>query len=255
MLYVIKTYTIKILNYQVINMTWKKRLAIIILLIILAVIIGVAYISFSTAPEEDLKHGDHKILLLLVDPSEKRPGPGAVDMAFIIDTTDGKLVDTTPIYPGGMYHPTARPSYLKSIGTQVLYLHDTLYEEDVNKGAKLAQEIVEARMGIKTDAVLIINPTAVDALIKSVGPIYVEGKGYVNGNSIEFVRDEQYNGGMSRGNAIESLLKPLINAVRNKSNYDKMKKEAYVQYTQGNLMVVPNDIAYKFMVSDGLSFL
>jgi len=35
--------------------------------------------------------GEHNVLVLCTDPSENRPGVGAVDMAFVIKLNDGKL--------------------------------------------------------------------------------------------------------------------------------------------------------------------
>ena len=35
---------------------------------------------------------------------------------------------------------------------------------------------------------VIVTPEAIDAMIKAIGPVHVKGKGYVTGNSIEFLR-------------------------------------------------------------------
>lgn len=237
-------------------MTWKKKIAIIISLILIAGFLFVAYLYMTTTPEENVMKGDHKILLLTADPSETRPGMGAVDMAFVISTHDGKIVNTTPVYPGGMTHPNASPpQYLKdNQGVNKLYLHDSLWDENVEVGAKLAQEIVEYNTGLKTDVVVILTPEAVDALIDAVGPIYVEGQGYVSGNSIEFLRNEQ-NGGMSRGNAVESVMKGIMNAAQRPDNYSKLLQTGATEYVEGNLRVIPKDIFIKLLITKGVGIL
>lgn len=237
-------------------MTIKKKIGIVILIILLAGISFVAYEYFTTSPQENLMKGDHKILLLTADPSEPRPGIGAVDMAFVISTHDGNIVNATPVYPGYLTHPTAAPpQYLKeSQGVNKLYLHDALWDKDVEKGSKLAQEIVEYNTGMKTDTVIIMTPEAVDAMIKTIGPVYVQGQGYVSGDSINFLRNEQY-GGMSRGNAVESLMKSILSAAKDPSNRNALLKTAFSEYTQGHIVVVPKDIFTKLLITNGLGYL
>ena len=138
------------------------------------------------------------MLLLCVDTSEQRPGVGAVDMAFVVNVNQGKVVKLTPVYPGGLAHPTMSPTAdMRSNGVDRLYLHDSLWSDDVEKGSKIAQEIVEYHTGLKTDLVVIVTPESIDAIINSIGPIYVKGQGYVSGNSVEFLREEQDKDGMS----------------------------------------------------------
>lgn len=235
----------------------KKRIIIIILLLLF--IAGVSFITyeyFTTTPQENIMKGDHKILLLTADPSEPRPGIGAVDMAFVISAHDGKIMDVEPVYPGYLTHPTASPpQYLKeSQGVNKLYLHDSLWDENVETGAKLAQEIVEYNTGLKTDTVVIMTPEAVDAILKTIGPVYVEGQGYVSGNSIDYLRNEQKEG-MSRGNAVESLMKSIMNATKDPSKYKEVLKTCAVEYTKGNIAVVPKDLFLKLMISNGVEYL
>lgn len=237
-------------------MKLKQKIAIILLLISATIIGFVDYMALTTSSEENIMKGDHNVLMLCVDPSEKRPGMGAIDMGFIVHTHDGKVVNTTPIYPGGMTHPTASPpQYLKeSQGVNVLYLHDALWDEDVEKGAKLAQEIVEYNTGQKTDAVVIFTPEAVDALIQSIAPIYINGQEYANGSSIEFLRNEQY-GGMSRGNAVEGMMKAIMDKSSDPANYSKILQTGATEYTKGNIVVIPKDLFIKLLISNGLGTL
>ena len=41
--------------------------------------------------------GNYNVLLLCADPSEPRPGVGAVDMAFVVNVNHGKIVNMTPV--------------------------------------------------------------------------------------------------------------------------------------------------------------
>jgi len=129
--------------------------------------------------------GDHNILVLLADTDEKRPGIGAVDMAYSIHVTDGDVKNITPIYPGGMVSSTIMEP--AAAGTGHLKLNDALWNADTTADAKDAQTVVQENTGIKTDAVVILTPAAVDAVIASVGPINVPGYGEVTNNSIDVI--------------------------------------------------------------------
>lgn len=237
-------------------MSWKKKIAIIILLIFIAGIILVAYEYETTSADVNVLQGDHNVLILCADPSEKRPGIGAVDMAFVVHTTDGNIKNVTPIYPNHMTHPTASPpQYLKdTYGMTKLYLHDSLWSADVENGTKLAQEIVQYNTGLKTDIVVVVTPDAIDALIKSIGPIYVNGTD-VTGSSIAFVRNEQYNEGMSRGEAVKSIMNPMMKAVKDKNKFSALLQAATTQYAQGNIVVVPKDAFVKIAIAYGFKSL
>jgi len=231
-------------------MSIKKILLIIILLLIVIAAAFVIY-QYEQPASTNVMKGNHTLLLLTVDPSEQRPGMGGVDMAFAVNTVDGNVKNMTPIYPGGMMHPTAMEPAAASTGR--LMLHDTLWDADPAVGAKLAQETVEANTGIKTDAVVMITPDAIDAMIASVGPINVPGQGTVTGNSIQFLRAEQNSGGMSRGTAVESIMKPILNATKDPSKYSALAQIAVDQYMKGNIQVVPSSLFTQFAVSKGIN--
>lgn len=223
-----------------------------IVLVVLLIIVIALCLSFSFFYSQGkAKFGSkYSVLLLTADPSEERPGIGAVDMAFVVNVDNGKVINMTPVYPGGVYHPTlSPPADLKSLGVDKYYLHDSLWDADANKGAKIAQEIVEHKTGMKTDMVVIVTPEAVDALIQSVGPIKVNGQ-TVSGNSINFLRDEQ-NNGMSRGNAIESVMSSLKNATQVKDKRDALIQAAMAQYSQGKIVVVPPEAFTQFIAYEG----
>ena len=92
--------------------------------------------------------------------------------------------------------------------------------------------------GIKTDAVVMVTPTAIDAFIAAVGPIDVPGQGTITGNSIEFLRAEQNTGGMNRSSAVQSIMKPILNATKDPSKYATLAQVAIDQYSKGNIVVI-----------------
>lgn len=229
----------------------RKLIALIILLIII-VSAGI-YVSYFYTQGKEKFEGNYNVLLLCADPSEPRPGVGAVDMVFVVNVNQGKIVNMTPVYPGGLAHPTKSPnSELRSYADK-LYLHDSLWSSDVEEGSKIAQEIVEYHTGLKTNLVVIVTPEAIDAMIKAIGPVYVEGQGYVSGNSIEFLRGEQDNGGMSRGNAVQSLMNGLKKKAQDPKNRKVLMETASAQYAQGKLYVIPSTVFQEFVIYEGVN--
>ncbi|WP_048190914.1 DUF4012 domain-containing protein [Methanobacterium sp. SMA-27] len=228
-----------------------KKILLIIVLALIIIAAGFVIYQYEQPASTNVMKGNHTLLLLTVDPSEPRPGMGGVDMAFAVNTIDGNVKNITPIYPGGMMHPTAmEPS---GAGTGRLMLHDTLWDADPAVGAKLAQETVPANTRIKTDAVVMITPDAIDTMITAIGPINVPGQGTVTGNSIQFLRAEQNNGGMTRGSAVESIMKPILNATKDPSKYSTLAQIAADQYIKGNIAVVPSSLFTQFAISKGIN--
>lgn len=233
----------------------SKKLIALVILIIMIVSAGLIIFHFYSQGKEKFE-GNYNVLLLCVDPSEQRPGIGAVDMAFVVNVNQGKVVNMTPIYPGGLAHPTLPPTAdMKSYGVDKYYLHDSLWTSDVEAGSKIAQETVEYNTGLKTDLVVIVTPEAIDAIIQAMGPIYVEGQGNVTGNSIDFLREEQNASGMSRGSAVQSLMGGIKDAAQNQSNRKILMETASTQYTQGHLYVIPSSVFQEFLVYEGINSL
>lgn len=229
-----------------------KKILLIIILILIGISAAFVIYQYKQPASTNIMKGDHNILLLTADPSEKRPGVGAVDMAFAIHVVDGNVTNLTPIYPGGMRSATAiEPA---EGGGGKLLLHDSLWNADTTADVKNSQEIVETNTGIKTDAVVIVTPEAVDALINSVAPINVPGYGTGNNASIEFIRNvtEGKNSTMSRGDATELLMKPLIAAAKDPSKSSALFQAVVQQYLKGNIIVIPKDLMTQFAVSKGL---
>lgn len=229
----------------------RKLIALIILLIII-VSAGI-YVSYFYTQGKEKFEGNYNVLLLCADPSEPRPGVGAVDMVFVVNVNQEKIVNMTPVYPGGLAHPTKSPNSELRNYADKLYLHDSLWSSDVEEGSKIAQEIVEYHTGLKTNLVVIVTPEAIDAMIKAIGPVYVEGQGYVSGNSIEFLRGEQDNGGMSRGNAVQSLMNGLKKKAQDPKNRKVLMETASAQYAQGKLYVIPSTVFQEFVIYEGVN--
>ncbi|MBI5459624.1 DUF4012 domain-containing protein [Methanobacterium sp.] len=230
----------------------KKLIALIILIILIA---GAGFvISHYYSQGKEKFEGNYNVLLLCVDTSEQRPGVGAVDMAFVVNVNGGKVINMTPVYPGGLAHPTLSPtSDMKSYGINKYYLHDSLWTSDVEKGSKIAQETVEYNTGLKTDLVIIVTPESIDAIIQAVGPINVAGQGQVTGNSIDFLREEQNENGVSRGSAVQSLMEGIKTAVQDPGNRKALMETVSAQYSQGHLYVIPADVFQQFVVYEGIN--
>jgi len=224
----------------------------LIALLIIIVSAGI-YVSYFYTQGKEKFEGNYNVLLLCADPSEPRPGVGAVDMVFVVNVNQGKIVNMTPVYPGGLAHPTKSPNSELRNYADKLYLHDSLWSSDVEEGSKIAQEIVEYHTGLKTNLVVIVTPEAIDAMIKAIGPVYVEGQGYVSGNSIEFLRGEQDNGGMSRGNAVQSLMNGLKKKAQDPKNRKVLMETASAQYAQGKLYVIPSTVFQEFVIYEGVN--
>lgn len=229
----------------------------VIILLMLVVGSGAAAFFYGINQTTEF-NGSYKILLLAVDTTENQgtEGMGACDMAYVLDVVNGTIKTVTPIYPGGMRSPVyTEPSQL---GSGMLLLHDSLYGVNTTFGAERAQSIVEYNKGIKTDAVVMINPEAVDALLEAVGPIEINGTQMNLNDSLGYIRNmtETDSSTENRGNATSDIMEPVIKAAKNNpASYINLAKVAIEQYNQGNIRVVPASLVTKFTVSMGLNSL
>ncbi len=143
------------------------------------------------------------ILVLGADPSEKRPGIGGIDMAYVISFGGLSFVEKNALYPGGMTHPSAKPP--SGIGTSKLYLHDSFWSADLDKDAQLAREIVKYNTNYNPGMVIVFTPDAIDSMLSAIGSNIT--------NSIEVMRSDQSDLGMTRGDAVDSTANELMSAV------------------------------------------
>lgn len=230
------------------------KILLIIILVLLASVAAFVIYQYEQPASTNIMKGDHTILLLTADPTEKRAGIGAVDMAFAIGVHDGSITNLTPIYPGGM----RSASVAEPAGAGNMLLHDSLWYADTEADVKNSQEIVQTNTGIKTDAVVIVTPDAVDAILNAIGPINVPG---YNGNgtnaAVDFIRNmtEEKNSTMSRGNATQVLMKPVLAAAKDPSKSGALFQVIVQQYAKGNIVVIPKDLITQFAISKSLKLL
>ncbi len=229
----------------------------IILIVILAIIvIGGVYLFTTYHQAAESFSGEHHVLVLCSDPSEQRPGVGSVDMAFVVTVTDGNLEEVTPVYPGGLAHPTLEPTAdMRAEGLDRVYLHDSLWSDDLENGTEIAQEIVEYHTNMSTDIVLVVTPEAIDAMVNAVGPVYSNGELVDNVSSIDFLREDQDNNGATRGDAIEGLADGIIDAANKNDKRNELIESMISQYTRGNIKAVPSDKVAQFVTYEGINSL
>jgi hypothetical protein len=217
--------------------------------IIIVGLIGIGalmYGMFLSGP--DLSQGEKSILVLAVDKGEQ-PGLGGVDMAFIIKLESGSVKNYTPVYPGGMSHPTqAAPGHL----TGKMMLHDSLWASDTAQGMEYAKEIVESNTGMKTDAVVVITDEGLDAIINSIRPFKIDGVvSNLDATSIVRENDQLYGNGMTRGDAVMKLVKALSKAAKNSDKKNKMVQVALDEYSKGNIAMTPEGSFMSLLATKG----
>jgi len=201
---------------------------------------------------------DHTMLVLLVDPSEHQPSIGAVDFAFVLQLKNDTMSNMTPIYPTGPplgFHPTVgTPMEMSNVNVNKLYLHDSLYDVSLDLGAKHAQEIVEYNKGLKTDSVVIVKPAAVDAILESIGGVEINGTKVTN-DSESFLREEQLSKGIARPDIVQSMGYAIRNASKDGSKRSAMIQAIIIQYSQGNIIIIPNDLFFKIVSAESIKTL
>lgn len=220
-------------------MNRTKRLIIAILIVIFIGLIAIIAGALFIGHDSNLVKGDKNILVCAIDEGEDRPGMGACDMAFIIHLENGTLKNYTPIYPGGLTHPTAEePQEAQEQGAgQALLLHDAFWDEDNEKGMQLAKEIVEYQTDSSIDSVVAINSEALDAILDAAGPLEINGQ-ITDASGIDIIREEDWGNGVSRGDAVIDIVKAAANAASNNpSTKSSMVNAALDQYSKGNIIM------------------
>lgn len=233
----------------------RQKLIICILLVILIGLISViASALFLPHENSELSNGTKNILVCAIDESEPRPGMGACDMAFIVTLEDGELKNYTAIYPHGMTHPNAsEPQEAQEQGAgEKLLLHDSFWENDTKKSMELAKEIVEYNQSTHIDAVVAVNSAALDAILKSAGTLEVNGS-QINASGIDIIREEQYDGGQSRGDAVMDIVKAAGHASENPLTKASMVNAAIDQYSKGNIVMEPEGEFISLLASKGIN--
>ena len=235
-------------------MTRTKKLIIASLLVILVGLLASIYGALNTGP--NLTEENKDILILAADKYEQ--SNGGVDMAFMIHLENGSFANYTPIYPGGMTHPTQPAS--SALGGGKMFLHDSLYD-GVEQGMQYAKEIVEANTNLTADAVVLVYDEGVDNVINSVRPLKVDGQ-ETNLSATDIIREnDAYNGyagnegvtgTMSRSDAVMVLVKALAQAAANPDKKATMIKTALDEYSKGNIIMQPEGAFTKLLATKGI---
>lgn len=230
-----------------------KKLIIAIIIIVLIGLIAIIAGALFIGHDVELTEGGRNILVCAIDESERRPGMGACDMAFIVHLDNGTLKNYTAIYPGGMTHPTAaEPAEAQSQGAGArLLLHDAFWSSNNAEAMQLAKEIVEYNTNIHIDSVVAVNTEALDAVLAAAGPIDVNGsKMQVSG--IDFIREEDWNNGVSRGDAVLDLVRAAANAAKDPDVKSAMINAAIDQYSKGNIIMDQQGSFVGLLASKGI---
>ena len=231
-----------------------KKLIIAILLVVLIGLLASIYGALNTGP--DLSQEDKDILILAADKYEQ--SNGGVDMAFMIHLENGSFANYTPVYPGGMTHPTQPAS--SALGGGKMFLHDSLYD-GVEDGMQYAKEIVEYNTNMTPDAVVLVYDEGVDNVINSIRPLEVDGK-VTNLSATDIIREnDAYNGyagnegvtgTMSRSDAVMVLVKALAQAAADPDKKATMVKAALDEYSKGNIVMQPEGSFTKLLATKGI---
>ena len=236
-------------------MTRTKRLIIAILLVVFIGLLLVIANALFLGGNDELTKGDKNILVCAIDEGESRPGMGACDMAFIIYLENGTIKNYSTVYPGGMTHPTAEePQEAQAQGAgSALLLHDAFWDEDNAKGMQYAKEIVEYNSNTTIDSVVAINSQALDAILSAAGPLEINGE-LTNASGIDIIREEDWGNGVSRGDAVLSIVKAAANAAsKNDAVKGAMVNAALDQYSKGNIIMDEQGAFVGLLASKGFS--
>ena len=229
----------------------RKKLIIAILIVILIGLLSVIGGAFLGGP--DLTN-EKKDILLAADKYEQPNG--GVDMAFMVHLENGNLVNYTPVYPGGMVHPT-QPAPGGLSGN--MYMHDCLWD-GVDVGMQYAKEIVEANTNMSADSVVLVYDEGLDNIINSIRPLKVDGV-ETNLTATEIIREndayegypgnEEVTGTMSRGDAVMVLVNALSDAAKDPAKKSTMVQAALKEYSNGNIVMRPEGSFTKLLATKG----
>ena len=238
-------------------MTRTKKLIIAILIVILIGLLASIYGALNSGP--NLTEENKDILLLTADKYEQ--SNGGVDMAFMIHLENGSFANYTPVYPGGMTHPTQPAS--SALGGGKMFLHDCLYD-GIDDGMQYAKEIVEANTNLTADAVVLVYDEGVDNIIDSIRPLKVDGV-ETNLSATDIIREnDAYNGyagnegvsgTMSRSDAVMVLVKALAQAAANPDKKATMIQAALNEYSKGNIVMKPEGSFTNLLATKGIESL
>lgn len=231
----------------------KKLILAILIVFLIGILIIVAGVLFISNTGGDLASGNGNILVCAIDETEPRPGMGACDMAFIVTLKDGEIKNYTPIYPHGMTHPNAsEPAEAQAQGAgSRLLLHDSFWDSNNEKSMNLAKEIVEYQTRTPIDAVVAINTKGLDGIIDVAKPLELNGTA-INASGLDIIREEQDDGGESRGDAVINIVKAVAQSATDPSKKADMINVALNQYSKGNIVMTPQGSFVGLLATKGI---
>ena len=235
----------------------KRRNRIIILISVIIILGGFLVVANTFLDGPDLTLSNKNILVLAGEADEQQGG--SCDMAYMFHLENGSIKNYTPVYPGGMQHPT-EPCPYNNNTSQHMLLHDCCWYGP-EKGMKFAKEIVEYNTGMKADAVIIVHSDAIDAIIDSIRPLKINGE-VTNLSAVDIIREnDAYNGyvgshkgitgKMDRASAIFVLADALAKASKDPIKKGAMIQAAITQYAKGNIMMEPSGSFTKLLTTKG----
>ena len=236
-----------------VKMRRTKKLIIAILLVILIWLLVVIAGTLFVGP--DLSNESKNVLVLASDKTEQPNG--AVDMAYMVHLENGSIANYTPIYPGGMTHPS-QPAP-GGLGGRML-MHDCMWD-GAKQGMQYAAEIVEANTGMHSDAVVVVYDEGLDNIIDSIRPLMINGS-ESNLSATDIIREndaysgyvgshEGITGTMSRGDAIMVLVDALSDAAKDPNKKSTMISTALDEYSKGNILMTPEGSFTRLLATKG----
>ena len=89
---------------------FKKKIPIIIIIILILLVGSSFLIGYGQIQDKNLlTSGESTILVLCADPGEIKGGVGGIDAIIILKIKNWQIDSVKPIFPGHIYHPTAKP--------------------------------------------------------------------------------------------------------------------------------------------------
>ena len=234
-------------------MNRTRKLIIAILIVVLIGLFAIIGSALFMGNDTNLDEGSKNILVCAIDETEDRPGMGACDMAYIVHIENGTLKNYTAVYPGGLTHPTAaepQEAQAQGAGSKLL-LHDAFWDADNNKGMQLAKEIVEYNTNESIDSVVAVNVQAFDAILNAAAPLEVNGR-TLDVSGLDFIREEDWGYGMSRGDAVMEIVKAAANSANDPVKKSAMINAALDQYSKGNIIMDQEGAFVGLLASKGI---
>jgi hypothetical protein len=236
---------------------FKTIIFILVVILLAGSVIAYGAYQGEQPSSANIMKGDHNVFILLTN-DEQNPGTQVVDMAFSIKLVNGNIGNVTPIYPLGLRSTTLKePS---SYGTGNLLLKDTFWNNDTTQddADADAQKIVQENTKIKTDAVVIIKYPAAKAFLDAISPVNIPGYGEVGSNNSEaFLKYMTFDVPTStlKAGETEVVLPPIYKAATSSSKQSALVEAGIQQYTEGNIIVIPQNIIPQIVISKAMNYL